>query len=156
MTSCPLLIPRIRSHSVFYIDSGIVLRLYPQRKSFSHLICISTALFLWSFAPYETHHTLKNITGLNWVQISRTPIWTFQMSFFSKCHVFIFAQALCERETTEGQNRKNKRGCWDEAVRRSGEKRLHGECLSRVHSCHENGVKSREVRRLRMSIAIIP
>lgn len=32
-------------------------------------------------------------------------------------------------------------GCGDagQTVRR-GEKRLHGECLSRVHSCHENGV----------------
>lgn len=30
--------------------------------------------------------------------------------------------------------------CGDEAAE-SGEKRLCGECLSRVHSCHENGVK---------------
>lgn len=28
----------------------------------------------------------------------------------------------------------------DEAVE-SEEKRLHGECLSRVHRCHEDGVK---------------
>lgn len=28
----------------------------------------------------------------------------------------------------------------DEAVE-SGEKRLRGECLSRAHCCHENGVK---------------
>lgn len=49
-------------------------------------------------------------------------------------------------------------GCGDEGVR-GEEKRLHGECLSRVHSCRENGVGKagvEELRRLRMSIAIIP
>lgn len=35
---------------------------------------------------------------------------------------------------------EKERRCGDEAVE-SGEKRLRGECLSRVHSCHENGVK---------------
>lgn len=54
------------------------------------------------------------------------------------------AQVWCEEGMTRGQNRKTTE---DVEMKGSGwgvkEKRLHGECLSRVHSCHENGVRKR-------------
>lgn len=46
---------------------------------------------------------------------------------------------------TEGQNiEKQERVCDAGSAVRSREKRLHEECLSRAHSCHENGDGERE------------